>query len=116
MSILEGAISLLVLMMLILAVQANPPHAETKYDDYRLALAQDAWRTMYLHGDFSGPGGLDRANVQADLDRISWLTGMCVSLEEEDLAGCREGVEIVRIRKYAVVDGVPKELTLVLRK
>jgi hypothetical protein len=96
---------------------------EKRVDDslYRLQLANDVWRVLYLKGDFEdfsfSSMNIARDRAENDLKKITELTGICVFIGGERLTSCRGeelGEHLITTKKLLVVDGVPQKVTLSL--
>ena len=88
---------------------------------YRLQLANDVWRALYLKGDFEdfsfNKGNQARDNAEADLKEITEMTGICVFINGEQLTSCRgikTGEHMITTEKLLIVDGVPQKVQLTL--
>lgn len=120
MQTLEAIFSLFMLVLLsmpLLALEEKP----TDNSLYRLQLANDVWRVLYLKGDFKDfsfdKNNPVHARAEADLDKITELTGICVFISGEQLTSCRgekTGEQIITMEKVLVVDGMPKKVSLML--
>jgi hypothetical protein len=93
-------------------------HDASGYDDsvYRLQLAGDAWRVLYLRGDFAGLTDLE--SIEPGLDEISRQTGFCVFVDGITATSCRGGGQeheiAVSLQRTMVINGIPRQVTLSL--
>lgn len=81
---------------------------------YRLQLAEDAWRVLYLRGDFEDFGEESRAGIERDMALIGGETGLCYFMDGVRFTNCRgpEGVQIgASIRRTVVSGGAPVAVT-----
>lgn len=118
MQTLEALFSLMIFLSLLCTLMAGipPPHAP---DDslYRLQLAEDSWRVLYLRGDledFSVTG----AALKQDIRAIGEQTGLCIYLEGVRNTGCRDEGPLAQvtasIHRTVIEDGAPKTVTLTI--
>lgn len=78
---------------------------------YRLQLAEDAWRVLYLRGDFRDFGDSSRAAVESDLVALGDETGLCFFLKGVEITNCRSGElrwMTASLRRTAVYGGKPR--------
>jgi len=114
MQALEASLSLLVfasIAPLALSAIQEPAH---EHPLYRLQLAEDAWRVLYLRGDFEDFGDGKRAQIERDLSLIGVETGMCCFLEGVRFTNCRgpEGMRVTAsIRRTVISEGNPLAVT-----
>jgi len=80
---------------------------------YRYQLGNDVWRVLWLRG---GLTHFDKGILQNDIEEISEITGLEIYLEEEDVGTYTGGDKIIVIKKTAVVNGQPQEITIVISK
>jgi hypothetical protein len=80
MQTVEAMISLMVLVAVVSAMLSGMDGREVDDSLYRVQLAGDAWRVLYLRGDFGEFGEPKRGALEADMQEISDETGMCVFL------------------------------------
>ncbi|MEW6748078.1 MAG: hypothetical protein AB1295_00010 [Candidatus Micrarchaeota archaeon] len=100
MQTIEAFLSLLVFLSISsLALASHPGPMPTDDSLYRLQLADDAWRVLYLRGDFQDLGPESRSMVEADLAFIGEQTGLCIFMRGMEFTNCRGGEE----RHVAVV-------------
>ncbi len=124
---LEAVLSLLV--FLLITTQIIPFDAKPVNDSlYRIQLANDVWRVLYLKNDFEDfsftTGNPSLNSAEKNLIDITDVTGICVSVRGFGLWSCRpgnvygwvNGEQIITIKKILVVSGVPSEVTLTLYK
>lgn len=66
-----------------------------KLDDslYRVQLAEDAWRVLYLRGDFQDFSDSKRPVLESDLAAIGSETGLCIFMGGIQFTNCRDGQE-----------------------
>jgi len=118
---IEAIISLLVFLSLSAVFiaqlgQPNPP------DDslYRLQLAEDAWRVLYLQGHFHDFNEGKRLALEEDMKKITDETGLCVFMEGTEITSCRGGDEehvmTASLSKTIIVDGKPKTVSFSIGK
>jgi hypothetical protein len=121
----EAMLSLLVFVSILVAVlAADGEPAKTDDSLYRLQLAEDAWRVLYLRGDMRDvrmdDGGAARARLESDMQAIGDLTGFCVFMGGMDFTNCRGGDDahegIISIKRTMIIDKSPKTVTLTLSR
>jgi len=76
---------------------------------YRLQLADDAWRVLYLRGAFEGftSSDADRSALEEELGLLGDETGLCFFLGGIEHTNCRDGREhhiTVSARRSLFVD------------
>ena len=121
MQTVEAALSLLFFASLLPAALAPLPQANPEDALYRMQLAEDAWRALYLRGDFQG--GLsekNRAALESDMHEIGGMTGFCLFISGTGYTNCRGGEDghevVLSMRKTVISGGVPKTVSFSLRK
>jgi len=121
---IEAAISLLVLLSISASVM---PLLEEQRDIddslYRVQLAEDAWRVLYLRGDFRDFGEDKRGTIEADMAEITRQTGLCVFMDGVQFTSCRGNMgtgagqahEItVSLSRTAIFNGTPRSFAFAL--
>jgi len=85
---------------------------------YRMQLSEDAWRVLYLRGDFhdySDATDQKRSAIEKDLGSLGNETGLCFFLEGVRITDCRGGSSTremnVVLHKTIIMDGAPKNIT-----
>ncbi len=80
---------------------------------YRLQLAEDAWRVLYLRGDFKYFD--DGQSLEADMAEIGEQTSLCLFMDGIEVTNCRGGTEehgmTASITRTAVYRGEPRRFT-----
>ncbi len=124
MQTIEATISLLVLLTISLSLLQVIP--EQKIDDslYRMQLAEDTWRTLYLSDDFRDFSQLKRADIERDLVIIGDETSLCIFIEGIRVTNCRWNVgetsgpemheRIASIERTLIEGGSAKRVMLTL--
>ncbi len=85
---------------------------------YRLQLAEDAWRVLYLRGDLrdlDGPSGA----VESDLGLLGEETGLCYFFSGVQATNCRGGeprLIVASIRRTVISGGKPEAVSFSLGK
>jgi hypothetical protein len=121
MQMLESILSLLVFSSILAALHmaAQEPAA---IDDslYRMQLANDAWRVLYLRGDFEDFGNPQDNSLEADMEEIRRQTALCLFLDGIRSTSCRggdSGHEIsVAIHRTVISRGILKRVSFSLGK
>jgi len=82
---------------------------------YRIQLAEDAWRVLYLRGSFEDFGPNKRAQLEEELDTIEEETALCVFIDGVFMTSCRGGSQehqlTASLRKTVLYDGEPRNVT-----
>lgn len=91
---------------------------EQRYVDdslYRVQLAEDAWRVLYLRGDFEDFGPNKRSQLEDELETIEDETGLCVFIDGVFITSCRGGSRehqlTASLRKTVIYTGALKNVT-----
>lgn len=91
---------------------------EQRYTDdslYRIQLAEDAWRILYLRGNFEDFGPYKHMQLEDELEIIEAETGLCIFIDGIFITSCRGGSEehqiTASLRKTMLYDGVPRNVT-----
>ena len=84
---------------------------------YRLQLAEDSWRVLYLNGAFENPS---KQSIESRLRLIEDETGLCLFLDGIETTNCRGGEEshtiISSVTRTIIHDGEPKQHTFSIGK
>ncbi|MEW6035025.1 MAG: hypothetical protein AB1529_00290 [Candidatus Micrarchaeota archaeon] len=119
MQTIEAMLSLLFFASIAsLALSAAPAH---QVDDslYRLHLAEDAWRVLYLRGDLRDLGGSRRAHVESEMALIQEQAGFCLFMSGIEFTNCRDGASHERVAALArtvIYDGYPRRVTFSVQR
>ena len=116
MKTIEATISLLVLLSFSSIALFHLPSYRSSLYEYE--LAEDVWRVLYLRGHFH-PGEIppdfmqDEYALIEDTERISSLTGLCISFETElQGSSCIPGERSIYLKKTAFIEGKPRLVEL----
>jgi len=133
MQTVEALISLMFLVSMVSALLSGLGGQAIDDSLYRAQLAEDAWRVLYLRGDFvgfgngssgmaGGNGGMDSelaARTRADVETLGGMTGLCIFLHGVVSTNC-DGVPdtetTVSVTRTAIYGGKPVTLTLSIKK
>jgi len=113
---LEAMLSLIVLVWCASLLLAPLEGQRTDDSLYRLQLVSDAWRVLYLRGDFQDFGDAKQAQIDGDLETLGYETALCFFLEGTRFTNCRGGGQdqkhepLVSLHRTVVEDGLPKEV------
>jgi hypothetical protein len=117
---LEATISLLVFLSLSSSfIISSMTH---RIDDsvYRSQLAEDAWRVLYLRGDFSDFSDSSRGIIESDMRRLGEETSLCFFIKGVEFTNCREDgtnhTMIASVGKTVIADGSPKRIAFSIGK
>lgn len=86
---------------------------------YRAHLAEDAWRILYLRGDFQDLGVQKRDAVESDLEAIGRETDLCIFMGGLRMTNCRGGEPhdaTAALTKTVFYDGMPRSVAFSLGK
>jgi len=114
---LEAILSLLFLLSIASFMLKSFYIAPLDGSIYRMQLSEDAWRVLYLRGDFhdySDISDLKRNSIENDLDTLGNQTGLCFFLEGVRITNCRGGGKhqaVVVLHKTIIMDASPKNIT-----
>ncbi len=118
MQTLEAILSFMFLLAIVSSMLSSFYSAPLDDSLYRIQLAQDAWRVLYIRGDFhdySDVSDSKRASIEKDLDTLGNETGLCFFLEGVRITDCRgaqSGREmIVVLHETLIMDNTPKNVT-----
>lgn len=120
MQVMEGVFSLAVFFSVCAGslLYAEPQRIDTSL--YREQLAIDAWRVLYLRGDFEGLDlGEDQGRLRQDLRALGDLTGLCFFVSGADLSNCPGGDErevLVSLARTVIDAGAPKSITFSMQR
>jgi len=116
MQTLEAIISFAVFMLFASYVLMQlEDHGGVDDSLYRYQLASDVWRVLYLKGSFEYLE--DESQLDAELDRIDGMTGLCTYIggqraTSEECRGRQTTEHVVSIKRIVLMNGVPRERTL----
>jgi len=115
---IEAMLSLLIFLSIAaLAIAADPGPPPIDDGLYRVQLAEDAWRVLYLRGDFKDFRG-ERGAIEADMETIGGLTGLCLFMDGIEFTNCRGGENPhegqISLRRTVLLDGNPMTVTFTL--
>ena len=127
MQTIEAVISLVFLILICSTILLTMP--EQRIDDsiYRMQLAEDVWRVLYLRGDLNGFSSsqsivkkASETKIENDLDVIGSEMGLCIYMSGIQMTNCRDGIagreKIVSIERMLVDNGEPRKIMLSLEK
>jgi hypothetical protein len=107
MKTLEAIIALLVFLMIVQMFQPTARQIDNSL--HRMQIANDVWRVFQLRGDLEG---FDKVRLNADAEKITGLTSLCIGFDEEDVTSCIAGNTVTQVKKVAIINGEPKEITM----
>ena len=90
--------------------------AQRDVDDslYRMQLAEDAWRVLYLRGTFHNLTDGSTGSVELELARVGEETGLCMFIDGVRFTNCRDGrahAITASLRKTVFYEGTPQGVT-----
>ena len=87
---------------------------------YRIQLANDAWRMLYLRGDLEDFSDDKRDAIERDMQEIGKQTGLCFFLNGTQYSNCRGGDDphenTVSIKRTVIGRGGPETLSFSISK
>lgn len=121
MQAIEAMLSLAVFSsILLMAYSADEAPRGPDDSLYRMHLAEDAWRVLYLRGGFEGFGEGKRMAIEADLDDLGERTSLCFFLNGTRYTNCRGGRAnhsiLVTLTRTVILDGRAAEACFSLGK
>lgn len=112
MQTIEACLSFLALISLssLLVLPEGPRNTDDSL--YRLQLAEDIWRVLFLRGAFDG---IERDSLERELEAIGKETGLCIFIDGVVYTNCRGSDEphslTVSMQKTVLVEGVPETVS-----
>lgn len=121
MQTLEAMLSLLLFCAAVPSLLLPPPQQIPTDDSlYRLQLAEDAWRVLYLRGAFRDFGVLKEAAVESELASLGEETGLCFFMEGVRLTNCRGGMSAhslaATISRTVIYEGKARQVSFSIGK
>jgi hypothetical protein len=120
---IEAVLSLLAFASILTIVQAGAAGGRGIDDSlYRMQLGEDAWRVLYLRGDFEGFGasGQNRTRIEADMQEIGRISGFCLHIGGVRYTNCRDGgggsEPVITLRKTLICGRAPMDVEFSLRR
>jgi len=117
---LEAVISLMFFLSISSVLLSVQPHRHIDDSLYRLQLAEDAWRVLYLRGDFQDFDEGKRETLETDMADIGEKTSLCLFLDGTRFTNCRGGDDrheiFISIRRTVIFRGKPEALSFSLGK
>jgi hypothetical protein len=117
---LEAAFSLIVFLSLGTAflLESEPPRA---IDDslYRIQLADDAWRILYLRGHLDDLSDSSREAVESDLRAMGEDSSLCFFIRGVEFTNCRDDsphVLAASVSRTVIRNGKPERFTFSIGK
>ena len=89
---------------------------------YRMQLAGDAWRVLYLRGDFTGADLSDQTyqeKIRNELELLESGTSLCFFVSGTDLSNCAGGKpkeEVAVLRRTMLDGGSPRAITFSVQR
>lgn len=119
MQTLEAVFSLMFFLSISSLLLSSHIPRETDDSLYRIQLANDAWRVLYLRGDLENLSE-KRDAIESDMGEIGKQTSLCLFLNGTWYTNCRGGEELhentVSIRRTVISSGEPEALTFSISK
>jgi len=109
MNTIEAILSLMIFILIIFTF-ITVPTPELDISLYKLKLAEDIWRILYLKGELTN---FQEDKILEDLNKIKELTGLCVSInwKEESIKTC-EPSEFVVVKRIAFINSSPEMISI----
>lgn len=114
---IEGFLSLLFFISIL--VLLIPSAKQIDYSLYQLQLADDAWRVLYLRGNFIDFSDVNRPAIEADMVEIGAQTGFCLFIDGIQFTNCRSGdnhIILMSIQRTVLSGGSPRQVTFSIAK
>jgi len=96
---------------------------ESRYVDdslYRIQLAEDVWRVLYLRGDFEDFQSADRERLEQEFELMGDMTGLCIFMDGVQFTNCRGTTQphyiTASLTKTVIYDGAPKSFKFSIGK
>jgi hypothetical protein len=91
MQTLEAIFSLMFFLSIstVVLLEAEPKPVDDSL--YRMELANDAWRVLYLRGAFEDFGESKRDFIEDEMTGMGEITGLCYFIEGINYTNCRSG-------------------------
>ena len=109
---MEAVISLLFVVVVVSGLAARMEPGGTDDSLYRVQLAEDCWRVLYLRGDFHDFSNASRPAIERDLAAMGAKTGMCYFIGGTEFTNCRGGNRAhgvsVSLEKTVIFEGRPR--------
>ncbi len=119
MQTMEGILSLLVFSSIFasfIRIMDDPAPLDDSL--YRLQLAEDAWRVLYLRGDLRDLGD-SKSGVEGDLGLLGTETGLCFFFSGIQATNCRGGeprLITASVGRTVILGGKPEAVSFSLGK
>jgi hypothetical protein len=117
---MEAVLSLLVFSFIASSIAISAPEHTMDDSLYRMQLANDAWRILYLRNDLQNPSDASRAPIERDMGIIGDETGLCLFLNGTQFTNCRGGESAhpitATLRKTVICDGSPASVAFSLAR
>lgn len=85
---------------------------------YRIQLAEDVWRVLYLRGNFADFQDADRDELEKEFQLIGNETGLCVFMDGVQFTNCRGNDKphdnTASLTKTVICNGEPRIFTFSL--
>ena len=91
-------------------LSCDPPEPDDSL--YRLQLAEDFWRVLYLRNNFRDFGSRD--SFEDDMQLIKAQSGLCIFMDGIDYTNCRGGMPhsiTASIERTVIINGLPRSFT-----
>lgn len=116
MQTLEAMLSLVFFVWAVSLLMSSYSIPSAEDSLYRMHVAGDAWRVLYLRGELQDLENLEQ--LEPALDRVSAETGLCLFINGIEATSCRGGVDghevTVSLDRTLILDGVPTRVTFSL--
>ncbi len=86
---------------------------------YRLQLAEDVWRVLYLRGNFADFQSSNRYELEQEFALIGNETGLCIFMDGVQFTNCRGGRPrhiTAALTKTVIYEGTPRSFTFSIGK
>ncbi len=117
--LIEAMISLMFLLVATTFIVSSVPSHHVDDSLYRLQLANDVWRVLYLRDDFrdfslTDPLNPSRTKTLDDIHFVGEESSLCIFIRGGQLSNCafQNISNTVSVKKLVIADGQPEQVTL----
>lgn len=115
MQTLEATISFLFFVWAASMMLASFEPQKTDHSLYRLQLVEDAWRVLYLRGNFEDFNEQKEDDLEKEFQEITRQTSLCLFMDGVRITSCRGGEGLheitASVTRTVIYEGKPKTFT-----
>ncbi len=121
MQTIEALISLEIFLIAGVSIMLMSIISPVPVDDslYGLQLAGDAWRVLYLRGDFTGLSDDGRGAIENDMREMGEGTGLCFFISGVEFTNCRDQENhpaLASVSRTVFINGIPRRVSFSIAK